>query len=153
MYLRLVRVNEPFEVRENMVLRQRLMQLTYGTHDRGRGFVFLPSEAQALYAVLAHKTFLPQQLDQIEQVLRIMDPDEDDSLWDDHYLRTFVERMRMHTGRTQWIDQPICQLHTAMRAQGASKKFRLWLCRAALVAFLYVDFLPTEPEYLFRLVG
>jgi hypothetical protein len=151
--LRLVRASEPFEVRENTVLRQRLMRLTYGTHDRGRGFVFLPSEAQALYAVLAHKTFSAQQLDQIEEVVREMDPHELDSKWDDQRLMAFVGVMCSRLDRPEWVDGPIRSLHAAMRLQSSHARFRLWFTRAALVTFLTTDFLPPDLQGLPRLAG
>ena len=150
--LRLVRADEPHEARENVVLRRTLERLTYGTHDRQRGFALLPSEAQALYGALAHRTFSLEQLDQIEAAIRRMDPHELDTDWDDHRLESFVAAMRSRLNRPEWIDLPIHRLHSAMRDQGSDARFRLWYVRAALAVFLAVDFLPDLAEHS-RLAG
>lgn len=134
--LRLVRADEPFEARENVDLRCTLARLTLGTHDRQKGFVLLPSEAQALYDALAHRMFSQVQLDEIERLIREVDPQEDDSVWNSRRLRSLVRARRHALDRPEWIDQPLVRLHAAIRDQGRDKQFRLWLTRAALVIFL-----------------
>ncbi len=151
--LRLVRADEPQEALENVNLRRMLECLTRGTHDQQRGFVLLPSEAQALYSVLALRTFSLEQLDQVEEVIRELDPQKDGSRWNDHTLMSFVDGMRQHLDRPHWVDQPIRSLHREMRSQGSDARFRLWLCRAALVAFLTVDHLFIDSEEFSRLTG
>lgn len=151
--LRLVRAGEPFEARENVDLQRMLARLTLGIHDRQKGFVLLPPEAQALYDALAHRTFSPHQFDQVERVVREIDPHEIDSEWDDHRLETFVAAMRSCVDRLEWIDLPVQYLHAAMRSQGTEARFRLWFSRAVLVAFLTVDFLSTDPNRTDRLAG
>jgi len=138
--LRVVRADEPSGARENTALRRTLERLTYGTHKRGRGFVFLPHESDALYEVLCSRTFSQAQLGEIEAALREMDPHELDSSWNGRRLRSFVRAARHRVSRPEWIDLPIARLHAAMRRQGRDKQFRLWLLRAALVTFL------TTPE-------
>lgn len=149
MPLRLVRADEPYEARENVDLRRMLARLTRGTHERGRGFVLLPSEAQALYSALAHRTFSPTQLDEIERLVREVDPQEDDSMWNSRRLRSFVRARRHVLDRPEWIDQPLNRLHVAMREQGKGVTFRLWLTRAALVIFITTS----DPNRTDRLAG
>ncbi|MEK7620457.1 MAG: hypothetical protein AAB413_04455 [Patescibacteria group bacterium] len=152
--LRLVKAGEPFEARENVALRQMLARLTMGTHDKARGlWVLKPCEAQALHDALAYRTFSSDQLETVEGVIRAMDPYERDTAWDEARLLSLVRVAAGLVDHRQWIDQPIRRLHAAMRAQGSQARFRLALCRAALVAFLTIDFLPTQPEELFRLAG
>lgn len=149
MPLRLVRADEPFEARENVDLRRTLERLTLGTHDRQKGFVLLPSEAQALYDALAHRMFSPTQLDEIERLIREVDPLEVDSTWNSRRLRSFVRARRHILDRPEWINQPIDRLHAAMRNQGRDKRFRLWLTRAALTIFLTTS----DPNRTDRLAG
>ncbi len=153
MSLRLVRADEPHEACENVDLRRVLARLTLGTHDQERGFVLLSPESRALYEVLAHRGFSPIQFDQVERVIRQIDPCELDSDWDDRKLEAFVTSMRSRVERPEWIDLPIQLLHAAMRSQEPRARFRLWYTRAVLVAFLTVDFLPTQPEDLALLAG
>lgn len=137
MSLRLVRVQELHEARENVSLRQALARLTQGTHDKARGlWVLTPCEAQALYEALAHRTFSPSQLDEIERLIREVDPCKRDSTWNSRRLRSFVRARRHALDRPEWIDQPLKRLHRAMRAQGKGATFRLWLTRTALVIFI-----------------
>jgi len=136
MSLRLVRTDEPFEAPENVALGRTLERLTLGTHDWQQGFVLLPSEAQALYDALAHRTFSPHQLEQIGRLIREVDPHEEDSPWNSRRLRSLVRARRHALDRPEWIDQPLKRLHRAMRAQGKGVTFRLWLTRAALVIFI-----------------
>ena len=144
--LRLVRADEPHEARENVDLRRTLERLTLGTHDRRRGFVLLPFESEALYAALARREFSHSQLKQVDEVIREIDPHVIDSKWDDHRLILFVDAMRQHIDRYEWVDLPLAQLHAAMRSQGPQARFRLWFSRAVLVAFLTVDFLDPNSE-------
>ncbi|MCR4314374.1 MAG: hypothetical protein NUV84_03960 [Candidatus Uhrbacteria bacterium] len=134
--LRLVRAVEPSEACENVDLRRTLKRLTYGTHDRQRGFVLLPSEAQALYNALAHRTFSLTQLEEIERLIHEVDPHEIDSTWNGRRLRSFVRARRHALDRPEWIDRPLDRLHAAMRSQGRDTRFRLWLTRAVFVIFL-----------------
>ena len=152
--LRLVPADEPFEARENVDLRRMLSRLTQGTHDKARGlWVLKPCEAQALYEALAHRTFSQDQLEAVSAAIRAIDPDESDSDWDTCRLESFVQATRWLVDRPQWIDSAVTRLHAAMRAQAPQARFRLALCRAAFVTFLTIDFLPTQPEELFRLAG
>ena len=153
--LRSVRPDEPFEARENVDLRRMLARLTYGTHDWRRGFVLLLPESEALYAVLAHRVFSLSQLEQAEAVIRELDRRNRRRrlVWQEHRLISLMETMRQHVDRPEWIDLAIERLHAAMRAQGSEARFRLSMCRATLVAFLTIDFLPTQPEELLRLTG
>lgn len=144
--LRLVRADEPTRARENRVLRRTLARLTQGTHDWRRGFALTPSEAQALYEGLAHRTFSPEQLDRIEAAIRWMDPHELDTDWDNHRLEAFVDAMRGRVDRPEWIDLSLCRLHAVMSSQGSDARFRLWYARAALVVFLAIDLLPDLGE-------
>lgn len=134
--LRLVRAEEPSEARGNVDLRRTLKRLTYGTHDRQRGFVLLSSEAQAIYDALAHRTFSLIQLTEIERLIHEVDPYEVGSMWNGRRLRSFVRARRHALDRPEWIDQPLKRLHAAMRSQGRNKRFRLWLTRAVFVIFL-----------------
>ena len=134
--LRLVKEGEPFEARENVALRQMLARLTPGTHERGGTFVLLLREAQALYEVLAHRTFSPTQLEEIERLIREVNPQRADSEWNSRRLRSFVRTRRHALGRHEWIDQPISRLHAAMSEQWKLVTFRLCLTRAALVIFI-----------------
>ncbi len=153
--LRLVRDGEPFEARENVALRRTLERLTLGTHERGRAFVLLPSESEALYEVLAHRVFSHSQLEQVEAVVHELDRRNRRRrlVWQEHRLVLLMKIMRQHADLPEWIDFSIERLHTAMRAQGSEARFRLSLCRAVLVAFLTIDFLPTQPRELLRLAG
>lgn len=149
MPLRLVRADEPLMARENVELRRMLSRLTLGTHDRQRGFVLLPSEAQALYEVLAYRVFSPVQLEEIERLIREVDPQVADSAWNSRRLRSFVRVRRRTLDRPEWIDQPLKQLNAAMREQGKGATFRLWLTRAALTIFLTTS----DPNRTDRLAG
>ncbi|TAL50808.1 hypothetical protein EPN81_01645 [Patescibacteria group bacterium] len=151
--LRLVRADEPSQARESVDLRRMLERLTYGTHKRGRGFLFLPPEAQALFDVLGSGVFSPAQLDRVEMVIRSVDPHEIGSEWDDHRLESFVSCLKRHVERPEWINLSLDRLHAAMRSQGPDARFRLWYMRAVLVAFLTVDFLSSDPEEINRLAG
>ncbi|MBI4435738.1 hypothetical protein HY630_03635 [Candidatus Uhrbacteria bacterium] len=152
--LRLVQADEPSQARENVALRQMLERLTQGTHDKARGlWVLKPVEAQVLSEVLAHRMFSPDQLETIESTIRAIDPHKFDSDWHDRHLVSLVRVAKGLVDRPEWISIPIQRLHAAMRAQGSEARFRLSLCRAALVAFLTIDLLPSEPEELLHLTG
>ena len=152
--LRLVRADEPIEACESENLRLMLARLTLGTHDRTRGpLVLRPSEEQALYDALSHRTFSSDQLEAVEAAIRVIDPNELDSDWDSFRLASFVQASKRLVDHQEWIDRHIRRLHVAMRVQGPQARFRLVLCRAVLVIFLTIDFLPSQPEELLRLAG
>ena len=152
--LRLVRADEPIEVCENEDLRRMLARLTWGTYDKAQGsWVLLLSEAQALYEVLAPRTFSQGQLEAVVRTLRLVDPYASDTRWNEARLTSLVLAASGFVERGWWIDEAVRRLHAAMRAQGPHARFRLALCRAALVTFLTIDHLPSQPEELLRLAG
>lgn len=133
--LTLVRAQMPVES-ENSNLRRTLDRLTYGTHDRRRGFVLLPSEAQALYRALSHCAFSIPQLAVIEQTIREIDPLERGSTWNSRKYRSFIRAKRYSQTCPDWIDKPIDGLHTAMHSLGPNHYFRVRLLRAVMVIFI-----------------